>query len=98
MMKNLPRILGLLAVMTAVTGLAACSSSKSSPGEVTTDPCGASQHQSLVGTSAKDLDMSQFPKGTRLLYPTTPMTRDYRIDRLNIHADKNGKIIRVDCS
>ena len=90
--------LGTLVITLSVLMLAGCQSATGSKQVLTEDPCGAGKYRHLVGTSAKGLDMSQFPPGTRLLYPTTPMTRDYRIDRLNIHADKQGKIMRLDCS
>lgn len=90
-------MLGTLIITLGALALAGCQSGGSDK-MVTQDPCGTAQFKQLVGTNAKKLDMSQFPSGTRLLYPTTPMTRDYRIDRLNIHADKDGKIIRMDCS
>lgn len=86
-------VLGLTAL--AMTG---CQSAGTPKTVQTDDPCGAQPYRHLIGTEAKDLNMSQFKEGTRLLYPTTPTTRDYRIDRLNIHADRHGKIIRLDCS
>lgn len=89
--------LGALVITLSALALAGCQSGGSGK-VITEDPCGASKFKHLVGTSAKGLDMSQFAAGTRLLYPTTPMTRDYRIDRMNIHADKEGKIMRIDCS
>lgn len=96
--SSLKKTCTLMALVAASAALAGCQSS-STPRTVTTeDPCGAQQYKHLIGTNASELDMKQFKEGTRLLYPTTPTTRDYRIDRLNIHADKNGKIIRLDCS
>lgn len=89
--------LGALFITLSALALAGCQSSGSGK-VVNEDPCGASKFKHLIGTSAKGMDMSQFAAGTRLLYPTTPMTRDYRIDRMNIHADKDGKIMRIDCS
>ena len=62
------------------------------------DTCNASAHEALIGTSADKVDLSQFPTGTRLLYPTSPMTLDMRPDRLNIHADAQGKIVRLSCN
>src|SRR5690554_557697 len=90
--------LTVAAMTLSALALSGCQSSSESKTSASADPCGASQYKSLVGTNAKDLNMTQFPAGTRLLYPTTPMTRDYRMDRLNIHADKQGNIIRMDCN
>lgn len=61
------------------------------------DPCGASGWQYLAGMPASALDKSALPKGARVLHPTTPMTRDYRLDRLNIHVSENGLISRITC-
>jgi len=77
--------------------LTACSSSEPKVVDKA-DPCGANRYMSLVGTSAKNIKLSELPSNTRVLYPTTPMTRDYRIDRLNIHVSKDGTIMRLDCN
>ena len=98
MKTKLHRPFGWLILAAIGIGLAGCGSSKPKEPKMTEDPCNAKSYTHLIGTNAKELDMTQFPKGTRLLYPTTPTTRDYRIDRLNIHADKDGKILRLDCN
>lgn len=59
--------------------------------------CGAQNRQQLVGTAAKALDESSLPPGTRVLYPNTLATTDYRPDRLNILVGESGKIETVRC-
>ena len=62
------------------------------------DQCGASSHQYLVGTLVSDLNKLTLPELSRILHPTTPMmTRDYRIDRVNIYVDEGGKVVKVAC-
>lgn len=41
--------------------------------------------------------IAALPKGTRVLHPDTPMTRDYRIKRLNVHVGADGRISKVVC-
>ncbi|AWB32911.1 I78 family peptidase inhibitor [Orrella marina] len=94
-LKKASTAMALVAVSAVLAG---CQSSSAPKTVETDDPCGAKQYKHLIGTDASKLDMKQFKEGTRLLYPTTPTTRDYRTDRLNIHANTNGKIIRLDCN
>ena len=76
--------------------LAACQSpgAAQSPAE---DQCGAASRQNLVGTPAADLDQSTLPEFSRVIYPKTPVTMDYRLERLNVHVGEDGKISRVVC-
>lgn len=76
--------------------LAACHTTGSSPA-VVDDDCGAARRQNLVGTPVSKLDRSSLPELSRVLHPTTPMTRDYRTDRLNVYVDEAGIISRVSC-
>ena len=76
--------------------LAACQSPSAAQPQAE-DHCGASSRQNLVGTLASDLDKSTLPKFTRIIHPNTPTTRDYRLERLNVHVDEDGKISRVVC-
>lgn len=39
--------------------------------------------------------MSELPESHRVLPPNAPMTRDYRVDRLNVFIDENSKIENV---
>lgn len=61
------------------------------------DLCGASSHQSLVGMTFSAIDAAKLPERTRILHPNTPMTRDYRLDRLNVFVDEAGKVSKVVC-
>lgn len=76
--------------------LAACQA-PGSPQKQTDNQCGAASWQNLVGTMASTLNQASLPEGTRILHPNTPMTRDYRLDRLNVYVDENGKITQVTC-
>lgn len=75
----------------ALALLAACQ-----PKEKPADECGASGMQSLLGTP---IAAATFPNDgtTRIYEEGSPLTRDYRLDRLNIEYDKGGAIIRVWC-
>lgn len=59
--------------------------------------CGAPGLQNLVGQDDDVLAAMTFPAGTRLLYPGTPVTEDYRPSRLNIDIDMSGTITGVWC-
>ena len=39
--------------------------------------------------------MKDLPAYNRVLLPNSIMTRDYQIDRLNVHIDDNRKVERV---
>jgi hypothetical protein len=67
------------------------------PPEPAPDRCGAAGMQSLVGKDKSVLAAMTFASGTRFLEPGTPITRDYRADRLNVIFDKTGRIEKVNC-
>lgn len=76
--------------------LAACQS----PGAAqfqTENQCGASNRQNLVGTQVSSLDQSTLPKFSRIIYPKSAVTMDYRQDRLNVYVGEDGKIDKVTC-
>jgi len=50
-----------------------------------------------VGKRIDVLNDVDLPQGTRVLFPTTPATMDYREDRLNVSVDKADRITRVFC-
>ena len=80
--------------------LAACQSpgaDQPQPQAESEDHCGAGIRQHLVGTLAADLDQATLPQFSRVIYPKTPVTMDYRLDRLNVHVGEDGKIDRVVC-
>lgn len=59
--------------------------------------CTADAHQDWVGQRVDVLNDVDLPEGTRVLFPTTPATMDFREDRLNVEVDKADKIVRVYC-
>lgn len=59
--------------------------------------CGAEGLQDLIGRDDDVLSAMTFPQGTRLIYPGTPVTEDFRPDRLNIDIDQAGGITGVWC-
>ena len=78
--------------------LAACAGSgptENGPDQ-STDACGASGYQSLVGAP---LAAATFPAGIdlRLINPGEAVTMDFRADRLNVELDATGTIQRVRC-
>jgi hypothetical protein len=79
-------------------GLGACAELQQAggPGQVAGD-CPADQHQDWVGQRIDVLNDAELPDGTRVLFPTTPATMDYREDRMNVEVDKSDRIARVYC-
>ena len=60
--------------------------------------CGAADaHQDWVGQRVDVLNDADLPEDTRVLFPTTPATMDYREDRMNVEVDKADTIARVYC-
>lgn len=92
-----------IAIASSLFLLAACqtpttaTSPSTSPSVSSESGCGAQSRQNLVGTAASALDTSTLPPGTRVLYPDTLATTDYRPDRLNVLVDDAGKIETVRC-
>jgi hypothetical protein len=93
------RILGL-GLGLALTLGACAETGKGGPGGLLggDDACKASEHQDWVGKRVDVLNDVDLPEGTRVLFPTTPATMDFRPDRLNVSVDKNDVIDRVYCS
>lgn len=60
----------------------------------TASACGADALQPLVGTQVEEHD---FADGTRIIPPGTPVTMDFRADRLNVETDEGGTITRIYC-
>jgi len=85
------RFLGIPLLLT----LAACQSTV--PFEPVSDACKSLQYLSMVGTKADDVPSGTFPEGSRIIHPDTPVTRDYRAERLNVHVNEKGWIERIDC-
>lgn len=88
----------LLASLTTLMLLSACQSGppqNSAPAQA--DACGADSLQKWVGMPLAAMDKSTFPEQTRILHPDSVATMDYRTDRLNVHVDAAGKVVRVVC-
>jgi hypothetical protein len=66
-------------------------------GIVAAGDCAAGQHQDWVGQRVDVLNDVELPEGTRVLFPTTPATMDFREDRMNVAVDKSDRISRVYC-
>lgn len=83
-----------------VLALAACvqggNDKAGAPAEAT-GTCAAKDHQDWVGKRVDVLNDVDLPEGTRVLFPTTPATMDYREDRTNVAVDKQDIITRVYC-
>jgi len=86
-----------IAIAASMLLLAACQSPSTTTDSASDDLCQAQSRQHLVGTPASELDKSTLPQGTRVLYPDSVATMDYRRDRLNVMVDKAGKIESVSC-
>lgn len=82
------------AALLLALALAACVAEPDLPEQ---NACGAAGMQDLVGKDDDVLAAMTFPVGTRLIYPGTPVTEDYRPDRLNIDIDQSGRITGVWC-
>ena len=79
-----------------VLALGACTELKiEAPGKAAA--CPADAHQDWVGQRVDVLNDAELPEGTRVLFPTTPATMDYREDRMNVSVNKSDTITRVYC-
>ena len=93
-MSRLPLLgLGLLVALGACAEL----QKPGGTGPATGGSCPADAHQDWVGKRIDVLNDVDLPQGTRVLFPTTPATMDYRADRMNVSVDKADKITRVFC-
>ena len=60
------------------------------------DICGASQYGSLIGANLAAVTLPA-DANIRVIQPDTPVTDDFRPDRLNIIVDANGVITSLEC-
>lgn len=60
------------------------------------DACGASQYRAMIGVN---IAAASFPTdaGIRIIQPGTPVTEDFRAERLNVITDANGVITSLEC-
>ena len=60
------------------------------------DTCGATHYRAMIGTN---IAAATFPAGAnmRIIQPNTPVTQDFRADRLNVLTDANGVITSLEC-
>jgi hypothetical protein len=61
------------------------------------DACGATALQSRVGAPVRDQDFTGQGATQRIMAEGSPMTMDYRADRLNVTYDARGRITRIWC-
>jgi hypothetical protein len=80
-----------------VLGLGACAELRQAEPGAVAGSCPADQHQDWVGQRVDVLNDVDLPEGTRVLFPTTPATMDYREERMNVEVDKADTIARVYC-
>ena len=59
--------------------------------------CGANAMGYLVGQRVGEVDLDSLHGQIRLIYPDTPVTRDYRRERLNLDLSDAGVILRPWC-
>lgn len=86
------------AALGAILVLAACTPDEpptaAMPGA---DACGAAALQALVGQPVGNQDFTDFGAARRIMQDGSPMTMDYRADRLNVTFDAQGRITRIWC-
>ncbi len=78
------------------TGPAEKTGVETAPPAPNSDTCGASAFAGVIGKSVEDLT---FPSAAniRVIYPGTMVTRDYRLDRMNIDVTDNHIVTRIYC-
>lgn len=97
-MTALPPILALgLAVALAGCVVKQGGNDRAGAPSVEEGTCAAAEHQDWVGKRVDVLNDVALPEGTRVLFPTTPATMDFRPERMNVEVDKSDTIARVFC-
>lgn len=61
------------------------------------ESCGAEEMSHLMGLQRAQLENIAFSQPHRILGPSDPMTKDYRLDRVNFFLDDSGTVVRIDC-
>lgn len=70
---------------------------KSAESEVAIQECDIAEFEHLVGQKMDILKTTNYPENTRIIEPGTMVTRDYRVDRMNIDIDDAGTITKIWC-
>lgn len=60
------------------------------------DACGAAAYRAMVGTPIAAASFPATP-AIRVIMPDTPVTMDFRADRLNVIVDASGNITALEC-
>lgn len=85
------------AALGAIMLLTACLPEEPSSALPAEDACGAAALQALVGAPVADQDFTGIGAARRIMADGSPMTMDYRADRLNVTYDAAGRITRIWC-
>ncbi len=82
-------------VLGVCLGLAGCQ--EAVVAEKPVESCGAEDMSHLMGLQRAQLENIAFSQPHRILGPNDPMTKDYRLDRVNFFLDDSGTVVRIDC-
>ena len=85
------------AALGTILVLAACVPEEPNLAVPTEDACGAAALQQLLGAPVADQDFAGIGAARRIMADGSPMTMDYRADRLNVTYDAQGRITRIWC-
>lgn len=66
-------------------------------GSPTNYQCDKADWENFIGMKHGGIDFEEGPKKPRILVPGNFYTQEFRADRVNLHADKDGKITHVTC-
>jgi hypothetical protein len=60
------------------------------------DTCNTARYRDLIGSNISESTLSE-SMDTRILFPDSIATQDFRPDRLNIIVDAEGRITSLEC-
>ena len=60
------------------------------------DTCGAAAYRAMIGTPIAAASFPATPD-IRVIMPDTPVTMDFRAERLNVIVDASGNITALEC-